>query len=94
MVLPASEASSGDGVARLLTTRVWELVLSKRVWDLAANDDLILRSPPQAGVSKDAPHKDRPNRLSSIAIAFANRSGGRDHRAAGPILAQSNCERL
>src|ERR1700751_3685606 len=36
-----------DGALRLLTMRVSRL---------AASEDLILRSPPQAGVSKDGPH--------------------------------------
>jgi hypothetical protein len=30
-------------------------LLHMRVWDCAANDTLILRSPPLAGVSKDGP---------------------------------------
>jgi hypothetical protein len=45
-----------DGVARLLTMRVY---------DFAAKKVLILRSPPQAGVSKDGQRRDSPTRRSS-----------------------------
>jgi hypothetical protein len=36
-----------------------------RVYDLA-NNDLILRSPPQGDVSKEGPHRNCPSRLFSI----------------------------
>jgi hypothetical protein len=40
--------------------------LTMRVYDFAAKKVLILRSPPQAGVSKDGPHRSCPTKLSSI----------------------------
>jgi hypothetical protein len=36
-------------------TRGFATLLTMRVYDPAANNDLILRNPPQAGVSKDGP---------------------------------------
>jgi hypothetical protein len=46
---PAAAWFETRGVAALLTMRVYDLILRACEWI----SDLILRSPPQAGVSKD-----------------------------------------
>jgi hypothetical protein len=55
--------------------------LTMRVYDFAAKKVLIQRSPPQAGVSKDEPHRSCPTKLSSIcdspAASGASRSDSR-----------------